>query len=99
MSNRLDALTVREVGDKSYWTKIGVAFQGRDGASYIVKLDAIPAPSEGQFVIHLREPRDNSGTGDRPRPTNQSGTGGGYSGRGTQGGGFADDDYVPGFDR
>ena len=61
MSNRLDALTVREVGDRSYWTKIGVAFQGRDGASYIVKLDAIPAPNEGQFVIHLREPRESSG--------------------------------------
>jgi hypothetical protein len=75
MSNRLDALTVREVGDKSYWTKIGVAFQGRDGASYIVKLDAIPAPNEGQFVIHLREPRERDGGGNQSRG---GGSRGGY---------------------
>ena len=56
MSNRLDALTVRESDGKSYWTRIGVAFAGRDG-SYMVKLDAMPASTDGQYIIHLREPR------------------------------------------
>jgi hypothetical protein len=54
---RLDALTVREADGRSFWTRIGVAFPGRDG-SYMVKLDAMPASNEGQYVIHLREPRE-----------------------------------------
>lgn len=66
MANRLDALTVRESEGKSYWTRIGVAFPGRDG-SYIVRLDAVPASTDGQYVIHLREPRDNSGRAGGPR--------------------------------
>lgn len=66
MASRLDALTVRESDGKSYWTRIGVAFPGRDG-SYMVKLDAMPASNDGQYVIHLREPRDASGGGNRPR--------------------------------
>lgn len=57
MAARLDALTVREKDGKSYWTRIGVAFPGNDG-SYIVRLDAVPASTDGQYVIHLREPRD-----------------------------------------
>lgn len=57
MATRLDALTVREKDGKSYWTRIGVAFPGNDG-SYIVRLDAVPASTEGQYVIHLREPRE-----------------------------------------
>lgn len=82
MSNRLDALTVRETDGKSYWTRIGVAFPGRDGTSYMVKLDAMPASNDGQYIIHLREPRDNSnqGSGQSRRPS-----------RGDEG-------YVPGFD-
>lgn len=82
MSGRLDALTVRETDGKSYWTRIGVAFPNRNGPGYMVKLDAVPASTDGQYVIHLREPRDNNGGGHRSQ--------GGSGGRG-------DDDYVPGF--
>lgn len=64
MSSRLDALTVRESDGKSYWTRIGVAFPGRDG-SFMVKLDAMPASTDGQYVIHLREPRATEGSGAR----------------------------------
>lgn len=69
-ANRLDALTVRESGEKSYWTRIGVAFPGRDG-SFIVRLDAMPASHEGQYVIHLREPRTDTGNqgGGQRRPS------------------------------
>ncbi len=53
---RLDALTVRESGDKSYWTRIGVAFPAKQGGGWTVLLDAMPAPVDGQYKIILREP-------------------------------------------
>lgn len=53
---RLDALSVRESNDKSYFTKIGVAFPAKQGPGYTILLDAMPAPTEGQFKILLREP-------------------------------------------
>ena len=53
---RLDAMTVRESNGKSYWTKIGVAFPAKQGGGWSVLLDAMPAPTEGQFKILLREP-------------------------------------------
>lgn len=56
MSNRLDALAVRESDGKSYFTKIGAAFENRDGKGWTVLLDAMPAPTEGQFKVMLREP-------------------------------------------
>lgn len=56
MTERLDALTVRESNDKSYFTKIGAAFPNKDGKGWTVLLDAMPAPNEGQFKIMLREP-------------------------------------------
>lgn len=64
MSERLDALTVRESNGKSYFTKIGVAFAAKNGGGYSVLLDAMPAPTDGQFKILLREPlppRDQGG--------------------------------------
>lgn len=61
MTDRLDALTVREYNGKSYWTKIGAAFPNKNGAGYIVRLDAMPASNEGQFAIHLREPLPKDG--------------------------------------
>ncbi len=53
---RLDALSVRESNGKSYFTRIGVAFPAKSGPGYTVLLDAMPAPTEGQFKIMLREP-------------------------------------------
>lgn len=63
---RLDALTVRESNGKSYWTRIGVAFM--EGDSGTVLLDAMPAPTEGQFKIVLRKPtpKDARGGSDEP---------------------------------
>lgn len=63
MANRLDALTVRESNGKSYWTRIGVAFPAKDGSGWTVLLDAMPAPTEGQFKILLREPKDQPARG------------------------------------
>jgi hypothetical protein len=50
MSGMLEALVVKEKDGKSFWTKIGAAWPGRDGASFIVRLDALPMDG----VIHLR---------------------------------------------
>lgn len=61
MAERLDALTVREYNNKSFWTKIGAAFPNKNGVGYIVRLDAMPASNEGQFTIHLREPLPKDG--------------------------------------
>lgn len=58
MIDRYDALTVRESGDKNYWTRIGVAFPAKNGDGYTVLLDAMPASSDGQYKIFLREPRE-----------------------------------------
>lgn len=73
MTERYDALTVRESNDKSYFTKIGAAFPNKDGKGWTVLLDAMPASNDGQFKIMLREPlpkddrpaRQSSATNDR----------------------------------
>jgi hypothetical protein len=59
--SRLDAMVVREKDGKSYWTKIGVAFEGRDG-KWVVRLDATPLDG----VIHLMPPRERRD--ERPVP-------------------------------
>lgn len=58
---RLDALTVREVNGKSYFTRLGVAFENKNGDGYNVLLDAIPAPVDGQFKIMLKPPQEKDG--------------------------------------
>jgi len=76
MSQRLDALTVRESNGKSYWTKIGAAFPNKNGAGFVVRLDAMPASVDGQFSIHLREPLPKDGQQGGGQQRN---TGGGNS--------------------
>lgn len=49
------AYVITERGDKSYWSRIGVAFTNRDG-SLSVRLDALP--TSGQLHIRDYEPRD-----------------------------------------
>jgi hypothetical protein len=67
VATRLDALTVRETEGKSYWTRIGVAFPNREGPGFMVKLDAMPASKDGQYIIHLREPREAGSQGGGQR--------------------------------
>lgn len=82
MADRLDALTVREHNNKSYWTKIGAAFPSK-GGGWIVRLDAMPASQDGQFAIHLREPLPKDGDLGGNQSSRQSND--------------IDDDFVPGF--
>jgi hypothetical protein len=71
MTERLDALTVRESNGKSYFTKIGVAFPSRNGNGYSVLLDAMPAPTDGQFKILLMEPKPREGGAAQERRENR----------------------------
>ncbi len=54
------ALTERD--GKTYWNKIGIAFENRDG-SLTVKLDAFPV--SGTLQLRDEEPRDEQERGRR----------------------------------
>jgi hypothetical protein len=66
MSTRFDICTPRKGrDDKTFWTRIGTAWQSDKGIQLV--FDALPIPdSEGRCVANLFEPRDNrSGSRDR----------------------------------
>lgn len=50
------AYVITERGEKSFWSRIGVAFTNRDG-SLSVRLDALPMT--GQIHIRDYEPRED----------------------------------------
>jgi hypothetical protein len=61
MSNRKDIMTPRAGKDgKTYWTRIGTAWEGSKGIQLV--FDALPIPdSEGRVVANLFEPREPNG--------------------------------------
>lgn len=68
MTNRLDALSARESNGKTYWTRVGVAFQSKDGTGWNVLLDAMPAPVDGQYKIMLMVPKPRDGDSRQAAP-------------------------------
>jgi hypothetical protein len=58
MSKRYDICTPREGSNgKTYWTRIGSAFEGDKGIQLV--FDALPLPdSKGRVVANLFEPRE-----------------------------------------
>lgn len=57
MSKRYDIMAPRKGKDKTFWTRIGTAFEGDKGIQLI--FDALPLPdAEGRCVANLFEPRD-----------------------------------------
>jgi hypothetical protein len=71
MSTRFDICTPRKGrDDKTYWTRIGTAWQNDKGIQLV--FDALPIPdSEGRVVANLFEPkpRENTQPGQRqPQP-------------------------------
>jgi hypothetical protein len=60
---RLDALSARESNGKTYWTRVGVAFQSKDGTGWNVLLDAMPASQDGQYKITLMPPKEKTDSG------------------------------------
>jgi hypothetical protein len=68
--------TIVERGEgKSYWTRIGVAFENRDG-SYNLKLDALPV--NGQLQMREYEPKEKE---DQRVAGRNAGGNGGNGGR------------------
>jgi hypothetical protein len=63
MTKRYDIMAPRKGRDKTFWTRIGTAFEGDKGIQLI--FDALPLPdAEGRCVANLFEPRERS---DAPR--------------------------------
>ena len=71
-SNKMKVVyTITERGEKSWWTKIGVAYVNRDG-SLNVKLEAVPVNG----TMHVRDwtpKEEQAGSEDRPRRGNGNG--------------------------
>lgn len=68
MSKRFDIATPRKTrDDKTFWVKIGTAWQNDNGGIQLV-FDALPIPdSEGRCVANLFEPKARD---DRERSAN-----------------------------
>jgi len=80
MNKRFDISTPRKGrDDKTYWTRIGTAFQNDRGGIQLI-FDALPIPdSEGRVVASLFEPREReSGSNERAQPTRNVGGGRGF---------------------
>lgn len=61
MSKRYDVMCAKETNGKNWWTKVGVAFENKNGTGYNLMLDYVPAPIDGQYRFSLLEPNENSG--------------------------------------
>ena len=57
MNKRYDIMAPRKGREKTFWTRIGTAFEGDKGIQLI--FDALPLPdAEGRCVANLFEPRE-----------------------------------------
>ena len=91
MATRYDIMTPRKGrDDKTFWTRIGTAWQNDKGGIQLV-FEALPLPdAEGRCVANLFEPRDN----DNPR--GRSASADRQQARGRAQGSYGDlDDSVP----
>jgi hypothetical protein len=62
MNKRYDIMAPRKGREKTFWTRIGTAFEGDKGIQLV--FDALPLPdSEGRCVANLFEPRERDGGG------------------------------------
>lgn len=60
MAKRYDIMAPRKGREKTFWTRIGTAFEGDKGIQLI--FDALPLPdAEGRCVANLFEPREKQG--------------------------------------
>lgn len=85
MAKRYDVCSPRKGRDKTFWVRVGTAFEGDKGINIV--FDALPLPdTEGRVSVSLFEPRDNSGSGRPAQQQSRQGGGGGG------GGGWGDDD-------
>lgn len=74
MADRYDAVAVRRYKDrdgneKSAFTTVGTAFALKEKDGYMVKLNAMPAPTDGEFVILLMPPKPRDGNRSSGAPS------------------------------
>lgn len=74
MTERYDAVAVRRYKDrqgneKSQYTTVGTAWPMKERDGYTLRLNAIPAPSDGEYVILLMPPKPRD---DQRQSSNQS---------------------------
>lgn len=76
MSDRLEVKSVHEFTSrdgevKKVYTRLGSAFPFKNGKGYMVKMTAMPAPVDGEYVLILAPPYDKESEGKgstRSRP-------------------------------
>lgn len=57
---RYDVSSPRERGDKTFWVRVGTAFEDEKGTSIV--FDALPLPDkDGRVSVRLFEPRPRDG--------------------------------------
>lgn len=65
---RLDAMSPRKRGDKTFWTRVGSAWPNKNGVGYQIVLDALPLPdSDGRCVINLFAPKPQESRQQAPK--------------------------------
>lgn len=79
MAERMDVLTGRtdEKSGKTYWTRIGVAFEAKSGEGWDVMLDALPV--SGKMILRVPKPREDKPVADKGRATNPARGGGDFN--------------------
>jgi hypothetical protein len=63
MAERMDLVTPRVGRDKTYWTKIGVAWKSQNGDGWRLVFEALPLPSKNrdgdwETTVIMRAPFD-----------------------------------------
>jgi hypothetical protein len=81
MADRYEAVAVRRYEDKdgnekSAFTNIGVAWPMKERDGYSLRLHAMPAPEDGEYVILLMPPKPKE---DQPQRQQSDNRGGGSS--------------------
>lgn len=70
-NKRYDICAPRKGRDKTFWHRIGTAWEGEKGIQLV--FDSLPLPdSEGRVVANLFEPRDNNSNGNRGGNSNNT---------------------------
>lgn len=78
MADRYEAVAVRRYEDKdgnekSAFTNIGVAWPMKERDGYSLRLHAMPAPENGEYVILLMPPKPKEDQPQRQQSDNRSG--------------------------
>lgn len=71
MTERMDVLTGRQSkdGEKTYWTRLGVAFRSRDGEGWNIDLDGYPV--NGKLIMRPPKKKEEASApqSDAPPPS------------------------------